>query len=150
MEAKAVCTAPVVETFAVNREVRFESYLGSQIEKNEDIRDGRKHFARRPAQKQGVEWPRAPHYVPSGTRLTAGFAKSSYQRTRRKFHRLRVVFRGAPLRSRGVTLFDLRSEFFYCCISAGNFTNLSTVQSYLCGDRATDNSLIYTAKRSRD
>jgi hypothetical protein len=29
---------------------------------------------------------------------------------------------------------ELRSEFFHCCIFAGNFTSLSTVQSYLCGD----------------
>jgi hypothetical protein len=29
---------------------------------------------------------------------------------------------------------ELRSEFFHCCIFAGNFTGLSTVQSYLCGD----------------
>jgi hypothetical protein len=28
----------------------------------------------------------------------------------------------------------LRSEFFHCCIFAGNFTSLSTVQSNLCGD----------------
>jgi hypothetical protein len=29
---------------------------------------------------------------------------------------------------------ELRSEFFHCCIFAANFTSLSTVQSYLCGD----------------
>ncbi len=29
---------------------------------------------------------------------------------------------------------ELRCEFFHCCIFAGNFTSLSTVQSYLCGD----------------
>jgi hypothetical protein len=29
---------------------------------------------------------------------------------------------------------ELRSEFFHCCIFEGNFTSLSTVQSYLCGD----------------
>ena len=28
----------------------------------------------------------------------------------------------------------LRGEFFHCCIFAGNFTSLSTVQSYLCSD----------------
>jgi hypothetical protein len=27
-----------------------------------------------------------------------------------------------------------RSELFHCCVFAGNFTSLSTVQSYLCGD----------------
>ena len=30
--------------------------------------------------------------------------------------------------------FELRSEFFHCCILASNFASLSTVQSYLCGD----------------
>src|ERR1700722_10619887 len=29
---------------------------------------------------------------------------------------------------------ELRSEFFHCCIFADNFTSLSTVQSYLCGN----------------
>ena len=29
---------------------------------------------------------------------------------------------------------QLRGEFFHCCIFADNFTSLSTVQSYLCGD----------------
>jgi hypothetical protein len=29
---------------------------------------------------------------------------------------------------------ELRSAFFHCCIFAGNFTSLSTVQSYLRGD----------------
>jgi hypothetical protein len=41
---------------------------------------------------------------------------------------------------------ELRSEFFHCCIFSRNFTRLSTVQSYLCGDRATENSLINVAK----
>src|SRR5580704_4104888 len=44
---------------------------------------------------------------------------------------------------------ELRSEFFHGCIFAGNFTSLSTVQSYLCGDGATENSLINIAKRPR-
>src|SRR5258708_30551464 len=44
---------------------------------------------------------------------------------------------------------ELRNKFFHCCIFAGNFTSLSTVQSYLCGDRATENSLINIAKRPR-
>jgi hypothetical protein len=44
---------------------------------------------------------------------------------------------------------ELRSEFFHCCIFAGNFTSLSTVQSYLCGDRSTENSLINIANRPR-
>src|ERR1035438_6141615 len=44
---------------------------------------------------------------------------------------------------------DLCSEFFHCCIFAGNFASLSTVQSYLCGDGAAENSLIDIAKRSR-
>jgi hypothetical protein len=29
---------------------------------------------------------------------------------------------------------ELRSEFFHCRIIKGNFTCLSTMQSYLCGD----------------
>jgi hypothetical protein len=29
---------------------------------------------------------------------------------------------------------ELRGEFFHCCIFAGHFANLSTVQSYLRGD----------------
>jgi hypothetical protein len=29
---------------------------------------------------------------------------------------------------------ELRSELFHCRIVAGNFTCLTTVQSYLCGD----------------
>jgi len=44
---------------------------------------------------------------------------------------------------------ELPSEFFHCCILAGNFTSLSTVQSYLCVDCATENSLINLAKRPR-
>src|ERR1700722_16956865 len=44
---------------------------------------------------------------------------------------------------------ELRSEFFHCCIFAGNFTSLSTMQSYLCCDGATENSLIDIAKRPR-
>lgn len=43
---------------------------------------------------------------------------------------------------------QLRSEFFDCCIFASNFISLLTVQSYLCGDGATENSLINIAKRS--
>ena len=31
-------------------------------------------------------------------------------------------------------LLELRGESFHCCIFAGNFTSLSAVQSYLCGD----------------
>src|SRR5580692_3051603 len=44
---------------------------------------------------------------------------------------------------------ELRSKFFHCCIFAGNFTSLSTVQSYLCSDGATESSLINIAKRPR-
>src|ERR1700733_328626 len=44
---------------------------------------------------------------------------------------------------------ELCSEFFNCCIFMGNFTCLSTVQSYLCGDCATENSLIDIAERPR-
>ncbi len=29
---------------------------------------------------------------------------------------------------------ELRGEYFHCCIFPGNFTRLSTVQSYLCSD----------------
>jgi hypothetical protein len=29
---------------------------------------------------------------------------------------------------------ELRSEFSHCCIFAGDFASLSTVESYLCGD----------------
>src|SRR5258708_18265380 len=44
---------------------------------------------------------------------------------------------------------ELRNKFFHCCIFAGNFTSLSTVQSYLCGDGASENLLINIAKRPR-
>jgi hypothetical protein len=39
-----------------------------------------------------------------------------------------------PRKNSNGTLFELPGEFFHCCIFAGNFTSLSTVQSYLCGD----------------
>src|SRR5579863_6050628 len=42
-----------------------------------------------------------------------------------------------------------RSEFLHCSISADNVTRLATVQSYLCGDGATENALINIAKRPR-
>src|SRR5258708_35684056 len=45
--------------------------------------------------------------------------------------------------------FALCSEFFHCCIFAGNLTDLSTVERDLCGDGATENSLIDIAKRPR-
>jgi hypothetical protein len=45
---------------------------------------------------------------------------------------------------------ELRSEFFYGCVFAGNFTSLSTVQSYLCGDWVAENSLIDIAKGPRN
>ena len=41
------------------------------------------------------------------------------------------------------------SEFFHRCIFANNFTSLSAVQSYLCSDGTTENSLIDIAKRTR-
>src|SRR6202035_4447160 len=44
---------------------------------------------------------------------------------------------------------QLRGEFFHCGIFADNFTSLSTVQSYLCSDGATESSLINIAKRPR-
>src|ERR1700733_4820568 len=42
---------------------------------------------------------------------------------------------------------ELCSDLFNCCIFMGNFPCLSTVQSYLCGDCATENSLIDIAER---
>ena len=44
---------------------------------------------------------------------------------------------------------ELRSKCFHCCVFADNFTSFSTVQSYLCGDGAAEDSLINIAKRSR-
>jgi len=55
-----------------------------------------------------------------------------------------------PRKNSKVTLLEVRSEFFHCCIFAGNLTSLSPVQSYLCADGASENSLINTAKRSRN
>ena len=57
-----------------------------------------------------------------------------------------------PLRSTQELLMrviELRSEFFHRRIFAGNITSVPTVQSYLCGDGATENSLIDIAKRPR-
>ena len=44
---------------------------------------------------------------------------------------------------------ELRSEFFHCCILADSFTSLLAMQSYLCDNRATKNSLINIAKPPR-
>src|SRR5580658_978079 len=41
------------------------------------------------------------------------------------------------------------SKFFHCGIFADNFAGLSAVQSYLCGDCASENSLIDIAERPR-
>ena len=45
--------------------------------------------------------------------------------------RKRSIVRTLQLAGRGI---ELCSEFFHCCIVAGNFTSFSTVQSYLCGN----------------
>lgn len=46
-------------------------------------------------------------------------------------------------------LLKLRSEFLHCCVSPCNFTRLSIVQCYFCGDGAAENLLIDIAKGSR-
>ena len=54
--------------------------------------------------------------------------------------KMSAIARPSGFISRDQFSLDLRrnskvtSEFFHCCIFADNFTSLSTVQSYLCGD----------------
>ena len=45
----------------------------------------------------------------------------------------RVTFRYTTHKFLGHAI-ELRCKFFHCFVFAGNFTSLSTVQSYLCGD----------------
>src|SRR5580692_10645056 len=82
--------------------------------------------------------------------------KAPLKLERQKYHLRALLFRNRCSKlNRCFTqeflrhVIKLRSEFFHGCIFAGNFTSLLTVQSYLCGDGASENSLMNTAKRPR-
>jgi len=60
--------------------------------------------------------------------------RTSDGRTTRQAGKVREAAYTTSRKDSQVTLLELRSEFFHCCIFSGNFTRLSTVQSYLCSD----------------
>ncbi len=70
----------------------------------------------------------------------------------RAIRRLDIGWRNMSMRSIQEFLrptIQLRGEFFHCRIFANNFAGISIMQSYLGGDRATENSLINIAKPPR-
>ncbi len=69
--------------------------------------------------------------------LSSRKRKDNYKNIPTDFAELTRSLHIRPMRSSQTFLrhaIELRSEVFHCCVFAGNFTSLSTVQSYLCGD----------------
>lgn len=65
-------------------------------------------------------------------RPLAKFRRSARNNTARRF--FSRLYRLDPTQEFLRDAIELRSEFFHCGVFAGNFTSLSTVQRYLCGD----------------